>query len=120
MKTIISGEVLDYYDGPLVFEAADAAGSRYVAAALHPERGPDRYAVVAVRPERLREFREGRLDLRTLMLEAPGGEWHIASSNGVAGETLMLERQAGLIGEAGWALPLPGYTLEPLGEGAEG
>ena len=71
MITVKSGEILDYYDGPLVFQATDEAGNHYIASAIPPQDGLDRYAVTAARPERLRELRGGRLGLPTLML-GPG------------------------------------------------
>ena len=115
MITVKSGEILDYYDGPLVFEATDAAGNHYIASAIPPQDGLARYAVTAARPERLRKLREGRLGLRTLMLEAPDGAWYITSTNSDPGEYLTLKRQEGNIEDAD-VLPLPGYTMEPYRE----
>ena len=109
--TVKSGEILDYYDGPLVFEATDDAGNHYIASAIPHQDGLDRYAVTAARTERLRELCEGRLDLRTLMLEAPDGAWYLTSTNSDPGEYLTLERQEGNI-ENSDVLPLPGYTME--------
>ena len=114
-KTVKSGEILDYYDGPLVFEATDEAGNHYIASAIPSRDELDRYAVTAARPERLRELREGRLGLRTLMLEAPDSAWYLTSTNSDPGEYLTLERQEGNIEDAD-ALPLPGYTMEPYRE----
>ena len=36
MITVKFREIIDYYDGPLVFEAADEAGNLYLAAASPP------------------------------------------------------------------------------------
>ena len=70
MKTIRHTTTLFYYDGPQVFEARDAIGGHYVAVMVEPEGGHDRYLVAGVEPERLRQFRAGLLDLRTLLLGA--------------------------------------------------
>lgn len=118
-KTVKSGEILDYYDGPLVFEAADAAGNHYIASAIPPQDGLDRFVVTTARPERLHELREGRLDLRTLLLEAPDDAWYITSMNSDPGECLTLVRQEGNIEDAD-VLPGPGYTLSPHRDNEQG
>lgn len=112
MKTIFPTAILDYYDGVLAFEGRDDIGGHYIGAAVKPEGGYDRYLVTGARPERLRQFRSGSLDLRTLLLEAPGGEWYITLTKSDPGDTLALEPQAGNIADAGELLPLPGYTLD--------
>ena len=111
MKTVEPTDILDYYDGVLVFEAQDLLGGHYIGAAAEPKDGYDRFVVTGVRPERLREFRAGAVDLRTLMLEAPGGEWYIALTNGDPGESLVLEPQEGNLADTTGLLPLEGYTL---------
>lgn len=78
MKTIRHTTTLFYYDGPQVFEARDAIGGHYVAVMVEPENGQDRYLVAGVAPERLRQFRSGTLDLRTLLAEAGAEEWYLA------------------------------------------
>ena len=74
MKTIRPTEVLAYYDGVEVFAGRDGGSGHYVGAFIDASGDADRYLVVGARAERLREFRAGMLDLRTLLLEAPGGE----------------------------------------------
>ena len=78
MKTIRHTTTLFYYDGPQVFEARDAIGGHYVAVMVEPENGQDRYLVAGVAPERLRQFRSGTLDLRSLLAEAGAEEWYLA------------------------------------------
>lgn len=53
----------------------------------------DRYMVVGVRPERLEDFRSGRVDLRSLLLEAPDGEWYITTPDGTIEDPLALVPQ---------------------------
>jgi hypothetical protein len=47
---------LFYYDGPQVFEAGDSIGGHYLALMVEPLDGQERYLVVGVVPERLRQF----------------------------------------------------------------
>ena len=110
MKTIRPTEVLAYYDGVEVFAGRDGGGGDYVGAFIDASGDADRYVVVGARAERLGEFRAGMLDLRTLLLEAPGGEWYITLAWGEAGENLVLEPQAGSL-EATDYLPDPGFLL---------
>ena len=70
MKQIRHTNTLFYYDGPQVFEARDAIGGHYVAVLAPSDRGEDRYLVVGINPERLRQFRSGELDLRSLLVES--------------------------------------------------
>ena len=86
-------EVLEYYDGILLFTAQDPIGGNYICEAIDTVGDYDRYAVVGVRPERLEDFRAGRVDLRTLMLEAPDGEWYITIADGMTDDPLKLEPQ---------------------------
>ena len=112
MKTVESTAILDYYDGVLLFEARDLLGGHYVGMALGRTDGYDRYLVTGVRPERLRPLRSGTLDLRTLFLEAPGGQWYIALTNGDPGDCVTLEPQEGSIADADDLLLPEGYTLD--------
>ena len=60
---------LFYCDGIQVFEARDAIGGHYVAVMVEPVDGEERYLLAGVEPGRLRQFRIGELDLRSLLLE---------------------------------------------------
>lgn len=121
MKTVSVTAILDCCDGMLAFEARDPIGGHYVGAAIKPgSNGQNRCIVTGTRPERLREFRAGDLDLRALMLEAPGGEWHIVSADGDSGEDMELEPQEGGIediADAAGLLPPEGYRPEAAPEG---
>lgn len=116
MKTIKLTEVLDYYDGIEVFAAQDIGGSPYIALAIDSVRGLGRYVVTGTVPERLQQFRFGVLDLRTLLLEAPGGEWYITVANGTINDPLALEPQAGPLAEREEFLPEPGFVLDGFQE----
>ena len=69
MNTITLTEVLEYYDGIQMFAARDTTGVHYVCDMIESAGDFDRYAVAAVCPKRLNDFRTGQVDLRTLLLE---------------------------------------------------
>ena len=69
---------LDYCDGILIFEARDPIGGTYVASCLNFAEGGDRYLVAGCRPELLRQFRLGEVDLRQLLAESAVNGWYIA------------------------------------------
>ena len=112
MKTITLTEVLEYYDGIQIFEAVDSGGDYYVADLIGTESDYDRYSVVGVNAGRLAAFKAGQVDLRTLMLEAPGGEWYIAVADGGVEDPLTLEPQHGPLEETDY-LPEEGFFLNP-------
>lgn len=110
MKTIRHTQTLFYYDGPQVFEAKDVIGGHYVAVMVEPRDDQDCYLVTGVSPERLREFRSGLLDLRSLMAEHGETEWYLAIGPCEADRPLQLEPQSSTLIESG-LLPEPGFVL---------
>lgn len=110
MKTIRHTTTLFYYDGPQVFEARDAIGGHYVAVMVEPQEGQDRYLVAGVAPERLRQFRSGTLDLRSLMAEFGEGEWYLATTAAGLNQPLVLVPQGASLMDSG-LLPDPGFVL---------
>ena len=111
MKTILPNAILDYYDGVRVFAGRDTIGGNYVGSMIGTVNGVDRYLVTGADPERLRQFRVGLLDLRTLMLETPGGEWYLTLADGKPGQPLVLQPQDEPLAATDF-LPKPGYLLE--------
>ena len=110
MKTIRHTHTLFSYDGPQVFEAQDATGGRYIAVAVETQAGLDRYLVTGVGPERLRQFRAGLLDLRSLLAEAGSGEWYLTTPAAGLDQPLALAPQYTSI-EASGFLPDAGFML---------
>ena len=107
MKTIQHTQTLFYYDGPQVIEARDAIGGHYVAV-LTEDGG---YLVTGAAPSRLREFRAGTMDLRSLMLEVGRDEWFLTEVPAAGlDEPLALELQSGAIEDSG-LLPDAGFLL---------
>ena len=93
MKTVKLTEILDYYDGIQLFAARDLIGGHYVCDLIDTVGDFDRYLVAGVRPERLDDFRTGKVDLRTLLLESPDGEWYITTADGSIDDPLTLVPQ---------------------------
>ena len=112
MKTVKLAEIMEYHDGILLFAACDPIGGNYLCEAIDTVGDYDRYAVVGVRPERMADFRAGRVDLRTLMLESPGGEWYITVADGTIDDPLALEPQHNPLTETDY-LPGEGYFWGP-------
>lgn len=117
MKTIRHTTTLFYYDGPQVFEARDAIGGHYIAVMVGPDNGEDRYLVAGVEPERLRQFRAGLIDLKSLLTERAIEEWFFAVAPGGLNEPLALQPASGKLAESEF-LPEPGFVLHdrPAGE----
>ena len=78
MRPISQIRTLVYYDGVQVFEGRDSIGGHHIGVLIDDSGVADRYLVAGVDPERLRRFRAGAIDLRTLFLEAGPGEWLLA------------------------------------------
>lgn len=110
MKTIRHTTTLFYYDGPQVFEARDAIGGHYLAVMVEPQDGQDRCLVAGVPPERLRQFRSGTLDLRSLLAEAGKEEWYLATTAAGLDQPLALVPQRAPLMESG-LLPDAGFVL---------
>lgn len=110
MKTVQPAATLYYYDGPQVLEARDAIGGHYVAVMVDQLEDHDRYLVTGVSPERLRQFRSGTIDLRTLLVDADADEWYLASAPLGPEQLMALEPQHTSLVESG-LLPDEGFVL---------
>jgi hypothetical protein len=110
MKTIRYTTTLFYYDGPQIFEARDTIGGHYVAVMIEPEHGKDRYLVIGVEPERLRLFRAGLLDLRTLLVERGEAEWHLTTVEDGLNGPLKILPQGGTLAASPF-LPDAGFLM---------
>ena len=110
MKTIHHAATLFYYDGHQVFEARDAIGGHYVCVLVKTTESGSEYGVVGVSPERLRDFRVGNMDLRSLMTATPLGAWYRATMTAGLEEPLALVPQKTPLMESG-ILPEPEFML---------
>jgi len=77
---------------------------------VEPKDGQDRYLVVGAAPERLRQFRTGTLDLRSLLAEAGEEDWYLATPTAGLEEPLALIPQGAPLVESG-LLPDEGFSL---------
>jgi hypothetical protein len=73
MKKIKHTSSLFYYDGVQIFEGLDDIGGHYIALLVDSGDDGDRYVIVGVSPEKLREFRSGSLELRELFTNRVAG-----------------------------------------------
>lgn len=110
MRTIHYTATLFYYDGPQIFEARDVIGGHYVALLITPQGGQERYLVVGVTPEQLRQFRSGILDLRSLLITAGREEWYITITETNLDQPIVLDLQSIPIAESTF-LPDEGFVL---------
>ena len=120
MTTITHVSTLFEYDGPQLFEARDAAGSPYLCLPVpSPDTDEERCLVVSVTADRLREFRDGRIDLRSVILEAAEDAWYLTKSCPDLGQDVQIAEQGTpLSGED--LLPDEGFYLgEPSGESSD-
>ena len=113
MKTIESTETLVYFDGVVVFAGKDPIGGHYIGSIIDTLNSVDRYLVAGVSPDRLRQFRSGSVDLRTLFLEAPDGEWFLATSRTDIEQPLVLEPGEGSLLASDF-LPEEGFLLDDV------
>ena len=89
----------------------DPIGGHYVGSLIDKTRESDRYLVVGAKPERLDDLRKGKIDLRALLLESPGGEWYTTTPEGTIDDPLTLELQQTPLADTDY-LPGEGYFLD--------
>jgi hypothetical protein len=94
MKEIHHTATLLYYDGPQIFEARDVIGGQYVGVLVDADGLGSRFLVVGVEPERLRLFRSGGLDLKSLLEERRAKEWFIVFTAEGLEKPLLLESES--------------------------
>ena len=109
--TIRPTKVLDYYDGVLVFTAEGHDGRRYVGSIIDTSDGIDRYLVKAATPKRIKDLEQGRVDLRSLLLEDPSDEWYLTFDGHAPDQPLELHPQDTLLATTDF-LPSDGYFLD--------
>ena len=113
MKSIQFKQSLFYYDGVQVFQALDTIGGHYVGVLAPGEGNDSRYLLAGVNPERTRDFRVGKLDLRSLLMESEEDERFIVSFGENSQFLEILEQVAEPLAESE-LLPEPGFFLHYL------
>ena len=109
-QTIRPTKVLDYYDGVLVFTGRDADDRQYVGSIIDTTDGIDRYLVKGATPERIKDLQNGRVDLRSLLLENPSDNWYLTFDGKAPDQPLELHPQDGRLEDADF-LPSEDYFL---------
>ena len=110
MTTIKHTQTLVYYDGVQVFAGEDAGGDCYIGAMIDTVGYADRYLVVATKPEPLRRFYTGDLDLRTLLVGSSANGWYIATVDDDFTQPISLDLQQRSLLEVDY-LPEAGFRL---------
>ena len=110
-QTIRPTKVLDYYDGVLVFTGEDADGHQYLGSIIETTEGIDRYLVKGTTPERIKDLENGRVDLRSLLLENPSDSWYLTFDGHAPDQPLELHPQDGPLEDTDF-LPSDGYFLD--------
>ncbi len=109
-RTIRAIKVLDYYDGVLVFTGQDSNSRRYVGSIIDTADGIDRYLVKGATPERVSDLENGKIDLRSLLLENPYDSWYLTYDGAAPDQPLELHLQDGPLENTEF-LPSEGYFL---------
>lgn len=69
-------DTLQFYDFDILFEAQDQEGRKYIAVNDGEHENGLEYKLAPVDEQALSHFKEGLIDLRSLMMTAPNGEWY--------------------------------------------
>lgn len=113
-RNLVPKSVLLYYDGPELFTATDRLGTTYLCQAIVTEGSESRYLCAGISATRLREFKVGKIDLRTILTEPEVDELLLAHGNSDS-ETLVTEIIPASALREEW-LPEPGLLFETLAE----
>lgn len=109
-QTVRHNMTLDYYDGPILFEALDPYGGHYLCMAIESESDEDQYAVFGIAPDQLRLFKHGSADLHDLILDRGESPWYIGRYPESNSEVLLLTEQNTPLAETKH-MPDPGFLL---------
>ena len=110
MTKLRETRVLDYYDEPLVIEAQDENGHRYICDVLEPCEDGLRFLVIPVTDAQVQTLNKGESCLRKTMEIAGRDEWYLSVPQWDFRKPFKIERQPGPIADSP-DLPGEGYTL---------
>jgi hypothetical protein len=110
MKTISHAKTLFCYDGPQVIEANNDDGQKHIDMMVEPLGVEERFVLKAVAQDRLDRFELAMVDLSSMFLERPEGEWFLGTVSSGFDEPFTLKGQTGPIDECRF-LPTPGFFL---------
>lgn len=105
-------DILVYYDGPAIFEGKDFYDGCYIGIATSAEDAGNLFFIVGVSRERLRQFRNGSIDLLDLIVERDGGDtsWFAGTMTNTESDMVALVEQSVPVAESGH-LPESGFFL---------
>ena len=102
-------ETLQFYDCDVLFEAEDGSGRKYIAVHDGEYDTGSEYKLAPVEERALNEFKAGLIDLRSLLMTAPNGEWY-KTRIGTETEHIELTKQESPL-EITEDMPESGYFL---------
>ena len=83
------------YDGPQIIESRDRKGAHYIAVAVEDNGADNQYLVVVTEVEKLRKFRAGELDLRSLLVESSHYGWYLTAADVNKDRSVTIQLQQG-------------------------
>lgn len=110
MKTIRYARTLVFHDRPLVIEAEDGEGGRYLCDSLATREDGEWFIVVPVTDEEAGVLNRGEACMRQMMERVGCEEWYLSVPHWDFREPFGIVRQEGAIGESR-KLPGEGYML---------
>lgn len=110
VKKIRETRLVDYCDGPVVIEAQDDDGRRYLCDVLSSREDGMRFIVVPVTDSQVDTLNRGETCLRRTLLHAGQNKWYVSVPQWDFGEPFAIERQSGPIADSP-DLPGEGYML---------
>ena len=111
MKKLRETRLVDYCDGPVVIEAQDDDGRRYLCDVLEPCEDGMRFLVVPVTDSEVDHLNSGASCLRRTLLHAGKDKWYLSVPQWDFREPFAIERQSGPISDSP-DLPGEGYMLD--------
>lgn len=108
--TIHLTDVIEYYDGSIIFEGRDSIGGYYIgvtAESAESDEPGDLYAIIGVEQERLDQFKNGSLDLLALIAEREETTWYTGIWRKDSEDLFWIKEQTKPIVET-YYLPAPG------------
>lgn len=90
-------DTIVYYDGPQVFEARNENGEHYIAWAIESENNQVTYATVEVDVSRLKQYREGLISLRDLIVHRSIPDWYIIQTSNLHEPLVLQQMQSNLV-----------------------
>ncbi len=99
------------YDGPQIVQAKDRIGGHYIAVAVEDNGADNQYLVVGTEVEKLRKFRTGEIDLRSLIVESCEYGWYLTPAGASMDDPVTLDPQQGNLLEHDY-LPDSGFFLQ--------